>query len=67
MPLTWLDAYAQNHVDFVEFGWPARDPYLDGADVRASMERASRGEYRGSLAQAKRSLAAISNRPRRSL
>ena len=35
-----LDLYADAGVDVVECGWPARDPYLDGPDVRASMARA---------------------------
>jgi tryptophan synthase alpha chain len=35
-----LDVYAQARVDVVECGWPAREPYLDGPDVSASMARA---------------------------
>jgi tryptophan synthase alpha chain len=36
-----LDVYAEAGVDVVECGWPARDPYLDGPDVRAAMSRAA--------------------------
>jgi tryptophan synthase alpha chain len=35
-----LALYADAGVDVVECGWPAREPYLDGPDVRASMARA---------------------------
>jgi len=35
-----LDLYADCGVDVVECGWPSREPYLDGPDVRASMARA---------------------------
>lgn len=40
IPQDWLDVYEAEGVDIVECGWPAREPYLDGADVRASMARA---------------------------
>jgi tryptophan synthase alpha chain len=36
-----LDLYAEAGVDVIECGWPAREPYLDGPDVRASMARAT--------------------------
>ena len=39
-----LELYVEAGVDVVEFGWPARDPQLDGADVRASMARAATGD-----------------------
>ena len=58
-----LDVYAENGVDIVEFGWPARDPYLDGPDVRASMSRASSGDLRGSLREALRQLAGYAEAP----
>lgn len=35
-----LDLYAEAGVDVAECGWPAREPYLDGPDVRAAMARA---------------------------
>jgi tryptophan synthase alpha chain len=44
IPVEGLDLYAQSGVDIVEFGWPSRDPYLDGSEVRASMERALRSD-----------------------
>ena len=64
IPLEWLDVYAQNRVDFVEFGWPARDPYLDGPDVRSSMARALTTDVLASLAEAKRRLARFASPPR---
>ena len=33
LPIDLLDLYAEAGVDVVEFGWPAREPYLDGPDV----------------------------------
>lgn len=61
-PLDALDVYAQSGVDYVELGWPARDPYLDGSDVRASMARASQGAALADLAQAKRTLRGMAPR-----
>ena len=43
VPAEFVDLYADAGVDIVECGWPARDPYLDGPDVRASMARARSG------------------------
>ena len=43
VPAELLDLYADAGVDVVECGWPARNPYLDGPDVRASMARALSG------------------------
>jgi tryptophan synthase alpha chain len=40
VPAGHIDLYADAGVDVVECGWPARNPYLDGPDVRASMARA---------------------------
>ena len=40
VPTGNIDLYADAGVDVVECGWPARNPYLDGPDVRASMARA---------------------------
>jgi tryptophan synthase alpha chain len=39
-PIDLLDVYAGEGVDYVEFGWPANNPYLDGPDVRDAMKRA---------------------------
>ncbi len=63
-PLEWLDVYAESGVDIVEFGWPARDPYLDGPDVRDSMARASPGGALAALTPARRRLAARVAPPR---
>ena len=52
VPTHLLDLYADAGVDIVEFGWPARDPYLDGVDVRASMARAAQGDPRAALTAA---------------
>src|SRR6185437_14706457 len=43
VPAELLDHYTDTGVDIVECGWPARNPYLDGPDVRASMARALSG------------------------
>ena len=43
VPAELLDHYTDAGVDIVECGWPARNPYLDGPDVRASMARALSG------------------------
>jgi tryptophan synthase alpha chain len=37
------DIYAEEGVDIVELGLPARDPYLDGADIADAMARALAG------------------------
>jgi tryptophan synthase alpha chain len=63
-PIEWLDVYAESGVDFVEFGWPARDPYLDGPDVRTSMARASPSAALAALTHAKRRLGARAAPPR---
>ena len=52
VPTHLLDLYADAGVDIVEFGWPSRDPYLDGVDVRASMARAAQGDPRAALTAA---------------
>ena len=36
----FVELYAEEGVDIVECGWPARQLYLDGPDVRAAMARA---------------------------
>lgn len=64
VPVGLLDVHAENRVDIVELGWPARDPYLDGPDVRASMARASRGDPRGALREALRRLAGYADAPK---
>lgn len=54
LPIALLDLYADAGVDVVEFGWPARNPLLDGPDVRASMTRALAHDPRVALAAATR-------------
>jgi tryptophan synthase alpha chain len=56
VPTHLLDVYAAAGVDIVEFGWPARDPYLDGPDVRASMARAAEGDARAAFIAARERL-----------
>ena len=58
-----LDVYAENRVDIVELGWPARDPYLDGPDMRDSMARALRGDPCDALRQARLWLAGRAGAP----
>ncbi len=48
----------------MEFGWPAREPYLDGPDVRASMSRAARGDPLSAFAAARQRLARHSEPPK---
>ena len=43
VPTELIDLYADAGVDIVECGWPARNPYLDGPDITASMARALSG------------------------
>jgi tryptophan synthase alpha chain len=57
VPVDLLELYAEAGVDVVEFGWPARAPYLDGPDVRASMARAVGGDPHAAFAAARRRLA----------
>ncbi len=59
-----LDDYADAGVDFVEFGWPAHDPYLDGPDVRASMIRASKGDPAAAFRAAHKRLASRADPPK---
>ena len=63
-PVEWLDVYAESGVDFIEFGWPAREPYLDGEDVRGSMARSTPFDARAALARALTGLAARERAPR---
>ena len=65
VPAEFLDLYAGAGVDIVEFGWPARNPYLDGPDVRASMARALSGAPAAALEAARDRLARKSGRRRR--
>ena len=51
-PIDLLDVYAGEGVDYVEFGWPAKDPYLDGPDVRDAMKRAGPGDPAAALISA---------------
>ena len=53
VPAEFLDLYAGAGVDIVECGWPARNPYLDGPDVRASMARALSGAPAAALEAAR--------------
>ncbi len=64
VPVEWLDVYAENGVDIVELGWPARDPYLDGPDVRASMARALPADPSASLRAARLRLAGRAEAPK---
>ena len=57
LPTDLIDLYAEAGVDVVEFGWPARQPYLDGPDVRASMARAMSGDPVEALSMARDRLA----------
>ncbi len=57
VPVALLDLYADTGVDIVEFGWPAKDPFLDGPDVRGSMARARSGDPRAAFDAARRQLA----------
>ena len=59
-----LVAYARCGVDVVEFGWPARDPYLDGTDVRASMARARRDDPASALRDLSGRLAGFPDAPK---
>ncbi len=56
-PIDLLDLYVEAGIDIVEFGWPAREPYLDGPDVRASMARALSGAPAAALSSARERLA----------
>jgi tryptophan synthase alpha chain len=64
VPVGMLDVHAETGVDIVELGWPARDPHLDGPDVRASMARASGGDPRAALRSALQRLAGYPQAPR---
>lgn len=63
-PLQLIDLYGDCGVDIIEFGWPARDPYLDGPDVRSSMDRARDGDPKSYLQNAARWLERIAKRPK---
>jgi len=56
-PIDLLDIYAGEGVDWVEFGWPAKNPYLDGPDVRNAMKRAGAGDPGAALVLARGMLA----------
>ena len=49
VPVELLDIYAGEGVDVVEIGMASPEPFLDGADVRASMQRADRTLWRRDL------------------
>jgi len=63
-PIDLLDVYAGEGVDYVEFGWPAKNPYLDGPDVRDAMKRAGAGDPGAALISACGMLASHSAGPR---
>jgi tryptophan synthase alpha chain len=63
-PIDLLDVYAGEGVDYVEFGWPAKNPYLDGPDVRDAMKRAGLGDPGAALISACGMLARHFARPR---
>lgn len=65
VPIDLLDVYANAGVDVVEFGWPARKPYLDGPDVRDSMARAARGDPSAAFVAARQQLSGRLKAPRR--
>jgi tryptophan synthase alpha chain len=63
-PIDLLDVYAGEGVDYVEFGWPANNPHLDGPDVRNAMKRAGLGDPGAALIAARGMLATHAARPR---
>jgi tryptophan synthase alpha chain len=65
VPVDLLHLYADAGVDVVEFGWPAREPYLDGPDVRDSMARAAHGDPRAAFDAARQQLSGRQKAPRR--
>ena len=64
VPVELLDVYAGEGVDIIEIGMASPDPYLDGADVRASMARADRAHWRADLDAVLNRLAGYRNPPR---
>ena len=64
VPTAFVDLYADAGVDIIEFGWPARSPYHDGPDVRASMARAASGDPLAALVAARQRLARHSAPPK---
>lgn len=62
-PIDLLDIYAGEGVDYVEFGWPAKGPYLDGPDVRDAMTRAGSADPGAALLSCCERLAGRSDRP----
>lgn len=49
VPAELLDIYVGEGVDVIEIGMASPEPFLDGADVRASMQRADRAFWRRDL------------------
>jgi tryptophan synthase alpha chain len=49
VPVELLDIYAGEGVDVIEIGMASPEPFLDGTDVRASMQRADRAYWRRDL------------------
>ncbi|MGV0820650.1 tryptophan synthase subunit alpha [Martelella sp. AMO21009] len=59
-----LDIYAGEGVDVIEIGMASPDPFLDGPDVRQSMQRADRGRWRTDLDAVLERLAKFRDPPR---
>lgn len=49
VPVELLDIYVGEGVDVIEIGMASPEPFLDGTDVRASMARADRADWRRDL------------------
>lgn len=64
VPVELLDIYAGEGVDVIEIGMASPEPFLDGADVRASMARADRASWRGDLDAVFDRLSRFRNPPR---
>lgn len=64
VPAELLDIYAGEGVDVIEIGMASPEPFLDGPDVRASMERASRAQWRNDLDAVFERLSRLRNPPR---
>lgn len=63
VPADLLDIYAEEGVDVIELGLASPDPYLDGADVRNSMARADRAQYRRDLDAVLKRITTYANHP----
>ncbi len=63
-PIQLIDLYVACGVDVIEFGWPALDPYLDGPDIRSSMDRARDADPKAYLKEITQLLARRAKRPK---